>query len=356
MKNKAPKYCYYRKGRWVYIPYVDGKLGKEIPLRHERKLIRHSDPMSWVWTAYENIVHQPVDTISWLINEYLKSDKFKSLGLRTQANYEHYATYLKAKKTRTGTFGDVAFEAVTPGVITKLKDSMSDTPTACKHRLQFLSAVYTWAQARDKCSKNPCRAADKSVRKSKPKTYVEDKDFYIALDDARERKSYLYPMMIIAYCCRARVGEISRHQRVKSVNLESGIRHSDILNDGIYIHRSKGSLPEVTLWSEFLREGYRAALEFSKYRDSKSKITRLDRDPFLIHNTDGTPINNYAFNSAWKRLIKSCLKSHPTFKSFSIHELKAKGIDDHKNHESGHKSEKAKAVYLRKIKRTESTK
>lgn len=39
-----------------------------------------------------------------------------------------------------------------------------------------------------------------------------------------------------------------------------------------------------------------------------------------------------------------------------IFKMKTKGIDDHKNHESGHKSEKAKAIYLRRIKRTESTK
>ncbi len=138
--------------------------------------------------------------------------------------------------------------------------------------------------------------------------------------------------------------------------METGIRHSDILKDGIHIHRSKGSLPEVTLWSDLLTEGYNAALEFSKAQDAKSKIARFNKDPFLIHNTDGTPIDKEAFKSAWSRLIKHCQSYHTNFKRFSIHELKAKGIDDHVNHESGHKSDKAKAVYLRKTKRTESTK
>lgn len=356
--SKSPKYCYHRKGRWVFVPYVDKKLGKEIPLKRDGKLIRETDPMSWVWTAFEKISGEPSDTLGWLIKKYLKSDKFNAMMQRTKRDYLKSAEFLTRKQLKNGTlFGDVAFEAVTPGIITKLNDSMSETPTAAKHRIQFLAAVYSWAFARDICKSNPCRGADsRQANKGKSKVYVEDKDYFMALDAAKELKSYLYPMMIIAYCCRARVGEISRSERVNGETLFSGIRKSDISSEGIHIHRSKGSLPEITLWSDFLKEGYNAAVEYSKGQDNKSNIRQLIKDAFLIRDRNGEPISKKSFDSAMARLKKKCLKLDSNFKPFGIHELKAKGIDDHKNHESGHKTESAKAVYLRKTKRTESTK
>ncbi len=43
-------------------------------------------------------------------------------------------------------------------------------------------------------------------------------------------------------------------------------------------------------------------------------------------------------------------------KRFSFHDIKAKGVSDHELNESGHKSEKAKAVYMRKTKEVKATK
>ena len=42
-------------------------------------------------------------------------------------------------------------------------------------------------------------------------------------------------------------------------------------------------------------------------------------------------------------------------KAFTFHDLKAKGVSDHKNHESGHLSERAKAVYIRKLPEIDAT-
>ncbi|MBO1928507.1 hypothetical protein J3998_13120 [Thiomicrorhabdus sp. 6S2-11] len=41
---------------------------------------------------------------------------------------------------------------------------------------------------------------------------------------------------------------------------------------------------------------------------------------------------------------------------FSFHDIKAKGVSDHALHESGHKTESAKARYMRKTKEVEATK
>ena len=40
---------------------------------------------------------------------------------------------------------------------------------------------------------------------------------------------------------------------------------------------------------------------------------------------------------------------------FTFHDIKAAGISYHKDHHSGHKSDKAKAVYLRQTDRVEPT-
>jgi len=247
--KKAPYRCYYRKGRWVLVPYKDGKVCKEITLKYNNKLIRKTDPMSWVWIAWEALKDAPSDTINWLINTYLKSIKFDELMPRTKRDYLESASYLKIKELKSDhVFGDVSFEAVTPGIITKLSDSMKETPTSAKHRIQFLAAVYTWAVARDICSKNPCRNAEKPSNINKVvKQYIENSSFNHALNVAKELNNYLYPMMLIAYCCRARVGEISRSEMVGGELLKSGIRQSNLSIEGIYIYRSKGSLPEVTL-------------------------------------------------------------------------------------------------------------
>ena len=339
MNNKAPKYCYFRKKRWIFSPYVNGKLGKEITLKHNNKLIRKDDPMSWVWLAWEALQNDPSDSINWLINKYLRSVKFDDLSLRTKRDYEESASYLKLKEMKNGhLFGCVAFEAITPGVITKLYDAMKDTPTAAKHRIQFLAAVYTWGVARDICDTNPCRHAEKPKnRKKVVKTYIEDTNFYFALKSAKDLESYLYPMIILAYCCRARVGEVSRSEMVRGQMLVSGLKLSDIRTEGIHVYRSKGSLPEITLWSDFLKEGYNAAIKYSQSQVAKSNIRQIIKNPYLIHDRSGLPIKKNAFDSAWARLMKKCKKLDGTFERFSFHELKSKGIDDHKYHESGHK-------------------
>ena len=43
-------------------------------------------------------------------------------------------------------------------------------------------------------------------------------------------------------------------------------------------------------------------------------------------------------------------------KKFTFHDIKAKGVSDHDLNENGHKSEKAKDVYMRKTKEVKATK
>jgi hypothetical protein len=40
---------------------------------------------------------------------------------------------------------------------------------------------------------------------------------------------------------------------------------------------------------------------------------------------------------------------------FNFHDLKAKGVSDHTEHHSGHKTEKARQIYIRKLQQVDAT-
>lgn len=72
---------------------------------------------------------------------------------------------------------------------------------------------------------------------------------------------------------------------------------------------------------------------------------------------DGLPIKKNAFDSAWQRIIDKATtdgimvdgEKQVLTATFTFHDLKAKGITDHKSNASGHRTEKAKKVYIRRL-------
>ena len=76
---------------------------------------------------------------------------------------------------------------------------------------------------------------------------------------------------------------------------------------------------------------------------------------YLIHNPSGEPIQQSAFTSAWRRVMDNALKNGLT-ERFTFHDIKAKGVSDHESKHSGHKSERMKHTYDRKISQVISTK
>lgn len=76
--------------------------------------------------------------------------------------------------------------------------------------------------------------------------------------------------------------------------------------------------------------------------------------PFLIHDKDGCPVHYEAFKTAWHRLMKKALDSGLKEK-YTFHDIKAKGVSDHKQKHSGHKSATMRNVYDRKLDEIEGT-
>jgi len=139
--------------------------------------------------------------------------------------------------------------------------------------------------------------------------------------------------MEITYLCRARWSETATPKR------------DCISDDGLYLTRSKGSKDEITLWTQRLRLAVDNALQFNDLRFSN----------YLIHNPSGEPIQQSAFTSAWRRVMDNALKNG-LIERFTFHDIKAKGVSDHESKHSGHKSERMKHTYDRKISQIISTK
>lgn len=72
-------------------------------------------------------------------------------------------------------------------------------------------------------------------------------------------------------------------------------------------------------------------------------------DGLLFVSSSNGSIPKTSFDFAWRKIRSNALDNGLT-QSFNFHDLKAKGITDHTEKASGHKSKKMQAVYDRKPK------
>lgn len=84
----------------------------------------------------------------------------------------------------------------------------------------------------------------------------------------------------------------------------------------------------------------------------------MPKNDYLFITLQGKPLNkNNALDTAWQRIKRKLLDSDAMPDDrFTFHKIKACGVTNHPLNESGHKSDKGKAVYMRKIKEVEATK
>ena len=155
--------------------------------------------------------------------------------------------------------------------------------------------------------------------------YVTDEEYRKA---RRLMKPFYRAAMEIAYQCRARGIEIAN------------LTHDDILEEGIYIHRTKGSLPEITLWNRRLRCAVNMA----------QKLSRETNSHYLFPDSKGQQLTERKFSSRFKDTMRRLVESGKLKEEerFTFHDMKAKGVSDHQEQYSGHKTLKGKKIYIRK--------
>ncbi len=325
--QQLPKYVYLSKGRYIYKRYLGNKqFDKEIILAKQEA------PLSKVYREYEKVIGISTDTLSWIINEYLHSQDFQEKAAYTQRDYRRYAHTLIHTKLITGQlFGDCKLNQVTPKVMRRYLDSQ-EAKVSANRRMSFLKLVFNWARQRyDQVIENPCQGV--KLNRESPRTrYIEDWEFDLVKQLATP--PYISIFMEIAYICRARWSEIA------------SLTREQITEQGLHIKRTKGSRDELTLWTSRLKTAVNKAKTYNR--------TRVSISIYLIHDKHGQPIRYQAFKTAWQRLMHTALKQGLKEK-FTFHDIKAKGVSDHKQKHSGHKSATMRAVYDRTLDKIKGT-
>lgn len=346
--SRPPKGASFKKGRWVYRQTIDGKR-TETPLRDNNKLLREDCSCSLLHATVEAMQGAPSNTLKILFNKYFKSQRYAGLSHNTKLGYQTHAKSILEAPLKSGKLlGDVTYESITPGSVRKYLDKRLEdgAPVAGNREMKLISTVYGWAYERDIVTGNPCKGVRRNPEKSRTRL-ITDQEYNTLLEETKG--TMLNPAIRIAYLCRA------RREEVFSLTFD---KISD--QKGVYVDRSKGSLPEWTSWSDELKAAIDSALKIrKKITDTLGKNRRpIPMHKFLFINKTGQRFSVTGLNSQWQRLKRRLIEKGAVSKdnTFTFHDLKAYGVTNHRTHESGHKSEKAKAVYMRGVKEVEATK
>lgn len=340
-----PPYVYPNKERNIYFHWEylgNGKMGKKT------RLCSLDAPISEVWLAFEALENKASNTLQWLLDTYNASDANRKNALSTQRQHEMYRKALVNAVGKNGTkFGDLPLSAINRLMIRRYLDVAEHKVGANRH-IQYLKAAWNWANQRyaQVPQQNPCEKVTLNEEVARER-YVEDWEYHLVQDIIYNttRSHYLAVMMELAYLCRLRNNEVRN------------LKHSDIKNGSIRITRSKGSLGELTRISPRLQ----AAIDAAKamHPDAPAPISGT----YLLHDAKGAKISKNRFDSAWQRVMEKAVETGITLddetlkleEPFTFHDLKAKGVTDHTEQWAGHKSEKSRQVYIRKLREIDAT-
>lgn len=343
--SRLPPYVYERKDRncYIYRPHLGkGKMGKPV------RLCSTDAPISEVWQAYESLQIKESNTLRWLLDTYNASEANRKNATSTQRQHEMYRNALtEAVGKGGGRFGDLPLENINRLMIRRYLD-IAIHKVGANRQIQYLKAAWNWGSQRyaQVPQQNPCEKVTLNQEKSRDR-YVEDWEYALVQDVILQttRSPYLAVMMEFAYMCRLRCGEVRN------------LKHSDIKDGTIRIQRSKGSLGELTRISTRLQTAIDDAKAINPA--APTPITGA----FLLHDEKGLKIQKNRFDSAWQRVMEKAVQAGievdgqqlKLIDPFKFHDLKAKGVSDHTENHSGHKSEKARQIYIRKLKEVDAT-
>jgi integrase len=343
--RRLPPYVYERKDRncYIYRPHLGkGKMGKPV------RLCSTDAPISEVWQAYESLQKTSNNTLRWLLDTYNASDANKKNAISSQHQHEMYRNALvEAVGAKGGKFGDLPLDKINRLMIRRYLD-IAIYKIAANRQIQYLKAAWNWGNQRyaQVPQMNPCEKVTLNTEKSRDR-YVEDWEYALVQDVILQttRSPYLAVMMELAYLCRLRNSEVRN------------LRHNDIKDGHIRIKRGKGSLGEMTRLSPRLQ----AAIDSAKTINPNAPVPI--KGAFLLHDAKGLKISKNRFDSAWQRVMDKAItkglviegKQLKLEEPFTFHDLKAKGTTDHTEQWAGHKSEKSRQVYIRKLREIDAT-
>lgn len=313
-KRKLPKFVSLNKVGYRYKPYL-GRVDGKIKWGKSFYLAPADAPMSEVWARYEELQAGPRNTVRWLLSLYADGDKFNKLKEKTQQDYRKAMDAINSMRVGNGCFGDADLSMVSKRTIRSYLDTYP-SPIAANRHIAVLKSAWSWVEERHDIPENPCKGVTMNDEKPRER-YVTDDEYQLVIDMApRELAQY----MELAYLLRARLSEVK------------ALHETDVSGTHVTLDRVKGSEGELTVLSDRLRDAVQVS----------------GADGYIAHR-----YSEHAFRSAWRRLQVKMDKVG--IERFTFHDLKAKGISDHKDNFGGHRSPNMRKVYVRKLQEVEAT-
>lgn len=326
-------------GRWFVFVTKEGKPARETIAGAGA---RNSDLHRFVEEGKGGPTH---GTVEWMLAKFHDSTHFKGLAAATKRDYEVCRAIVQDFPTKLGikVGALVAARLAQPHVQAMHEKIVKQgTPSKANHVLRYLRGVYKWAGPHLGIKDNPARGILQA--KERQRRRLPAPDVYVAVVGyarhgaglkAHSKGSvppYLWAVAEIGYLCRLR--GIETNTLVEAQGEVAGLRTD----------RRKGSQNNIVEWTPRLRAAWDALLA------NRAAVIKRRRQPeqlhadrrYLVISEDGEPLSKSGLDSAWQRLIASCVEHQVITEDqrFSLHDLKRKGGTD----TAGTKADKQQAL------------
>lgn len=221
-------------------------------------------------------------------------------------------------------YGNARPRDITRPIVYQVHQRMGlNAPVSANRHLALLSHVMKYAAQMGHIESNPCQGVERHKERARQR-YVTDQEYLAVWTKAS-------PML----------------QVLMDLALLTGQRQADLLSltvrqlipEGILFQQGKTGRKLIVRWSDSLR----AVIDQSKLL---SKVGSM----YVVCTSKGQPYTSEGVQTAWQRLMRSCLEQGIIQERFTFHDLRAKAGSDAKDGRLlGHLDERLlKRVYLRK--------
>lgn len=234
--DRLPKGVYFNKRdkRWIYRRQVNGQ-------RKEIRLGDHALTMGDLHKAVEDILSGPTTSFRSISLRFMASSEFAKLKPRTKRGYRAIHDFVCERRTKAGSkLGDVNIAAWTVGAVRKYREARRvESESGAASDLRYIKRVFSWAVEYEYMPTNPAKEISLRGLSSARRYYIEDADFYGALNLAPIKLALI---MYFAYLTGRRRTDI----------LEATRRN--LLPEGIYFPESKTDKESLVPWTEHVRQ------------------------------------------------------------------------------------------------------
>lgn len=244
-------------------------------------------------------------TVSFYIERFHASTKFRQLAPRTQKDYERQAEIIRKHMLPMGiALGDVLVARLSTVHVQKVVDRLDKdgTPTKANHLLRYLRRVLSHAVRHEGLESNPAKGVEQAKergRKGMPTLSAFGRVLAFARTGAARQAhtegsmaAYLPHLMVIstAVCLRG----------IEAVTLTE----APGMPEGILADRRKGSRDNVARWSPELREAWDAllAIRSAAWERNRCAVPLRAEDRPMIVTESGRPLSKAGLDAAWQRL------------------------------------------------------